>query len=175
MSATLPIYKAPAGGELSEAMVNDYREAGVLILRDFVSENDCAALRQRMLEMIDEFARDGVKTVLITEPFILSTSTNWQGAVDNNALARTPTGEPRRFDFYFGNTGLVDVFDENAQQWFWQFYARLFEQGNAATWGDLGEPEVHPGDALHWLSDAGVQATGDEIHNAYGHVWAQTV
>ena len=125
--------------------------------------------------MISEFAEQGVKTVAITEPFILSTSSRWQDAVDNGVLARNAIGQPRRFDFYFGNTGLIDVFDENARRWFWQFYAMLFEQGTAATWGDLGEPEVHPGDSLHWLSDAGIEATGDEIHNAYGHVWAQMV
>ncbi len=125
--------------------------------------------------MIRDFARDGVRTIAITEPFVLSTSTNWQDAVDNEALARSVTGEPRRFDFFFGNTGLVDVFDENARRWFWQFYQRLFEQGIAGTWGDLGEPEVHPADAVHRLTDAGIDATADEIHNAYGHVWAQLV
>lgn len=126
-------------------------------------------------DMVADFAADGVKTIAITEPFILTTSKRWQDAVDNKALARTPTGQPRRFDFYFGNTGLVDVFDDKAADWFWQPYEMLFEQGMAATWGDLGEPEVHPGDALHWLSGTGIEATGDEIHNAYGHEWARMV
>ena len=98
-------------------------------------------------DMIEDFAEDGVRTIPITEPFILTTSSQWQSAVDNDALARNVTGEPRRFDFFFGNTGLVDVFDERAQQWFWQYYERLFEQGVAGTWGDLGEPEVHPSDS----------------------------
>ena len=126
-------------------------------------------------KMISDFAADGIKTIAITEPFILSTSERWQSAVENNALAKTPAGQPRRFDFYFGNTGLVDVFSTDAQEWFWKPYEMLFDQGTAATWGDLGEPEVHPGDSLHWLSDEGVEATGDEIHNAYGHVWAKMV
>ncbi len=126
-------------------------------------------------KMISDFARDGVRTITITEPFVLRTSSNWQDAIDNDALARSVTGEPRRFDFYFGNTGLIDVFDANAQQWFWQFYERVFEQGIAGTWGDLGEPEVHPADALHRLGVAGIDATADEIHNAFGHVWAKLV
>ena len=126
-------------------------------------------------QMISDFAAQGVKTIAITEPFVLTTSNKWQSAVDAGALATTPTGEPRRFDFYFGNTGLIDVFNEQAREWFWAPYKMLFEQGTAATWGDLGEPEVHPGDALHWLSDAGIQATGDEIHNAFGHMWARMV
>ncbi|MCG8370119.1 MAG: alpha-amylase family glycosyl hydrolase [Proteobacteria bacterium] len=124
-------------------------------------------------DMIADFAADGVRTIAITEPFVLTTSKRWDDAVANDVLARTPTGEPRRFDFYFGNTGLVDVFDEKSADWFWQAYERLFEQGMAATWGDLGEPEVHPGDALHRLD--GIEVTGDEIHNAYGHEWARIV
>ena len=126
-------------------------------------------------DMIADFYADGVRTVPITEPFILSTSKRWDDAVDNDVLARNPTGAPRRFDFYFGNTGLVDVFDDKGRDWFWQAYRSLFDQGVAGTWGDLGEPEVHPADALHFLSDTGEVATGDEIHNAYGHEWARMV
>jgi oligosaccharide 4-alpha-D-glucosyltransferase len=124
-------------------------------------------------DMISDFRRQGVKTIVVTEPFILSTSSRWQDAVDNEALARNEEGEPRTFDFFFGNTGLVDVFSETAQDWFWQPYADLFKQGVAGSWGDLGEPEVHPGDALHWLSGADIEATGDEVHNAFGHAWTK--
>ncbi|MFC4699141.1 TIM-barrel domain-containing protein [Glaciecola siphonariae] len=124
-------------------------------------------------KMIAELKEKGVKTIMITEPFILSTSSQWQSAVDNKALAKNLAGKPRRFDFYFGNTGLVDVFDTNAQDWFWQYYQALNEQGVAGWWGDLGEPEVHPGDSLHHFD--GDWVTGDEIHNVYGHKWAQMV
>ena len=126
-------------------------------------------------KMIADFAEDGVRTIAITEPFVLTTSSKWDSAVESNALAKNVAGQPRRFDFYFGNTGLIDVFDDGAETWFWQFYERLFEQGIAGTWGDLGEPEVHPGDSIHWLSDPGIEATGDEVHNAYGHEWARMV
>ena len=124
-------------------------------------------------KMIKDLHDKGVKTILITEPFILSTSSQWDSAVKNDALARSIGGGPRRFDFYFGNTGLVDVFDEASQDWFWRFYEALDEQGVAGWWGDLGEPEVHPGDSLHRFE--GNTVTGDEIHNVYGHKWAQMV
>lgn len=124
-------------------------------------------------KMISDLRAKGVKTVVITEPFILTTSSEWQSAVDSHALAKNHAGDPRRFDFYFGNTGLVDVFDQQAQDWFWQYYEKLAEQGVAGWWGDLGEPEVHPGDSLHTLD--GQTVTGDEIHNAYGHQWAKMV
>jgi len=125
--------------------------------------------------MMADFRTDGIRTIAIAEPFVLSTSKRWDDAVDNEVLARNATGAPRRFDFYFGNTGLIDVFDERARDWFWQPYRMLFEQGAGGTWGDLGEPEVHPGDALHYLSDIDAWATADEVHNAYGHRWAQMV
>lgn len=124
-------------------------------------------------KMISQLKQKGVNTILITEPFILSSSSQWQSAVDNKALAKTFSGEPRTFDFYFGNTGLVDVFDPKAQAWFWEYYHKLNEQGVAGWWGDLGEPEVHPGDSLHQLN--GQWVTADEIHNVYGHQWAKMV
>ena len=123
--------------------------------------------------MIADFREHGIKTITVTEPFILTTSDRWQDAVDSNALALDPNGGPKTFDFYFGNTGLVDVFSDTARQWFWQPYEMLFDQGVAGIWGDLGEPEVHPGDSVHWLSDVGMRASGDEVHNAYGHVWTK--
>ena len=124
-------------------------------------------------KMISELRAQDVKTVLITEPFILTTSKQWESAVANNALAQNDNGAPYTFDFYFGNTGLVDVFSEAGQNWFWQYYEKLAAQGVAGWWGDLGEPEVHPDDIQHmWQS---TKVSGAEVHNAYGHQWAKTV
>ena len=126
-------------------------------------------------DMIADLDADGVRTILITEPFVLTTSTRWNEAVAAGVLARNVAGEPRTFDFYFGNTGLIDVFDDRARRWFWTIYESLHEQGVAGVWGDLGEPEVHPDDTIHTLSDSGQTATGDAVHNAYGHEWARLV
>ena len=124
-------------------------------------------------KMISELRAQDVKTVLITEPFILTTSKQWDSAVASNALAQNDDGAPYTFDFYFGNTGLVDVFSEAGQNWFWQYYEKLAAQGVAGWWGDLGEPEVHPDDIQHmWQS---TKVSGAEVHNAYGHQWAKTV
>ncbi len=124
-------------------------------------------------KMISTLRAQDVKTVLITEPFILTTSKQWDSAVASNALAQNDDGAPYTFDFYFGNTGLVDVFSEAGQDWFWQYYEKLAAQGVAGWWGDLGEPEVHPDDIQHmWQS---TKVSGAEVHNAYGHQWAKTV
>lgn len=118
-------------------------------------------------KMIQDFSDDNVKTLLITEPYIINSSKQWQSAVDAEALAKNPAGGVKKLDMFFGQGGLVDVFDPKAQDWFWQFYQRQFEQGVAGVWGDLGEPEAHPDDTIHALGSA------NEIHNAYGHQWAR--
>lgn len=117
--------------------------------------------------MISKFADQGVKTVLITEPFVLTNAKEWRHAQEAGALAKSLSGEPRTFDFYFGHSGLVDVFSESGQNWFWSIYERLLDQGVAGIWGDLGEPEVHPNDTLHSAGSA------LSLHNAYGHSWAK--
>lgn len=119
--------------------------------------------------MIEDLDDKGIKTILVTQPFVLSSSNRWQDAVDNKVLAKNDDGEPYRFDFYFGNTGLIDVFDENAREWFWDKYVNIFDDGVAGTWGDLGEPEVHPDDIIHYLSETQSTARGEEVHNAFGH------
>jgi oligosaccharide 4-alpha-D-glucosyltransferase len=124
-------------------------------------------------KMMADFKAKGVKTILITEPFILSSSDKWQEVVNNQVLAKNHAGDPRRFDFYFCNTGVIDVFFSKASDWFNNIYTDLFKQGAAGWWGDLGEPEVHPADSIHNFN--GLQVTGDEIHNAYGHMWAKRV
>jgi len=123
-------------------------------------------------EMMQDLKEQGVKTVLITEPFILTNSGKWQEAVDNNALAKADDGSAKRFDFYFGNTSIVDIFNPQGREWFKSIYKKLAEQGVAGWWGDLGEPEVHPSDTLHTL-DNGDVVNADAIHNVYGHQWAK--
>ena len=63
----------------------------------------------------------------------------------------------------------MDVFHPAAREWFWGFYKRQMEAGAAGWWGDLGEPETHPGDIRH------VNGRGEDVHNAYGHTWARMV
>ena len=125
-------------------------------------------------QMISDIKTKGIKTLLITEPFVLTTSKKWDDAEKNESLAKNVEGNPKRFDFYFGNTGLVDVFSNKGKDWFTNIYKTLYQQGVSGWWGDLGEPEVHPGDSLHTLSDNSV-VNGDAIHNVYGHQWAKMV
>ena len=120
-------------------------------------------------KMISNLKEKGVKTVLITEPFVLTTSNRWKEAVDNNVLAIDKTGKPGTFDFYFGNTGIIDVFNPKGKSWFWSIYKNLIQQGVGGWWGDLGEPEMLPEKLFLGEKKA------DIVHNIYGHTWAKTV
>ncbi len=118
-------------------------------------------------KMIADLNAKGVKTVLITEPFILTTSSKWEEAVAKNVLVTDKFQKPATWDFYFGNTSVVDIFKPEGKEWFWNVYKRLINQGVGGMWGDLGEPEVFPSKVF----TAGGKA--DEVHNIYGHNWAK--
>lgn len=128
------------------------------------------------LQMIEQLREQGVNTTVITEPFVLKNSGKHQQAKQANALSLNAAASAvKYYDFYFGHTALVDIFSQSGQDWFANVYRDLADQGVTGVWGDLGEPEVHPEDLQHQLSSAGLVATADEVHNAYGHTWAQLV
>jgi alpha-glucosidase/oligosaccharide 4-alpha-D-glucosyltransferase len=120
-------------------------------------------------QMMADFKSKGINTVLVTEPFILTTSKKWEEAVKEQILATDGAGNPFTYDFYFGNTGLIDIFKSEGEAWFWDFYHDFTEKGVDGWWGDLGEPEVHPSDLIH------ATGTADEVHNIYGHNWARLI
>ncbi|QTD38341.1 DUF4968 domain-containing protein [Polaribacter batillariae] len=119
--------------------------------------------------MISNFKEKGVKTVLITEPFILTNSNKWNEAVAKDVLAKDSVGNPAKYDFYFGNTGIVDIYKKEGKDWFWNIYKEILALGVKGLWGDLGEPEVHPTWVQHAIGSA------NEVHNTYGHDWAKLI
>ena len=124
--------------------------------------------------MIAGFKKDGVQTILVTEPFFVETSKNY--AASKPFLAVDSAGRPYRLtDFYFGKGGLIDIFRKDAQQWFWQFYKKQMLNGVEAWWGDLGEPEKHPSNLYHNGKDLGYRRlfNADAVHNIYGHNWTK--
>lgn len=120
-------------------------------------------------KMMADFKKEGVKTVLVSEPFILTTSKKWEEASSKGYLGKNKDGNAYRYDFYFGNTGIIDIYNPEAKNWFWDIYKNLTYKGVSGWWGDLGEPEVHPSDLLHATGSA------DEVHNIYGHDWAKLI
>jgi oligosaccharide 4-alpha-D-glucosyltransferase len=124
--------------------------------------------------MIREFKDQGVQTILVTEPFFVETSKNYKASLPY--LAVDSINRPYYLtDFYFGKGGLIDIFRKDSRQWFWSFYKKQMDLGVEAWWGDLGEPEKHPANLYHNLSDLGYKRlfSADEVHNIYGHYWTK--
>jgi len=117
-------------------------------------------------KMIADFKGKGVKTILITEPYILDSLENFKIADRLRILATDSLGKSYvNKGFYFGYGALIDIFKPQAQDWFWQQYQKQIKKGVAGWWGDLGEPENHPADQLH------VNGSANEVHNIFGHYW----
>ncbi len=117
-------------------------------------------------KMISTFREKGVKTILITEPYILDSLENFKIADRLGILALDSNGNSYvNREFYFGDGALIDIFKPEAGDWFWKQYKKQMEIGVEGWWGDLGEPENHPADQIH------VAGTADEVHNIYGHYW----
>lgn len=121
-------------------------------------------------QMIDDLQKNNVETVLITEPFVIDTSSRFHEAINKDILAKNDEGKAFMYDFYFGHTGLIDIYSQKGNSWFKNIYKDLLNQGVTGIWGDLGEPEVHPSKILH-----GNGKNGDQVHNIYGMDWAKLV
>ncbi|MCG8476322.1 MAG: glycoside hydrolase family 31 protein [Cytophagales bacterium] len=120
-------------------------------------------------KMIDSLKSMGIKTVLITEPFVITNTKNYSDGDEKRVFALDTLGETGTYDFYFGNTALIDIFKPSAGEWFWKKYDKQNKIGVAGWWGDLGEPEVHP----EWIRH--VNGTADEVHNIFAHYWEKMV
>jgi len=62
----IPEFEAPEKGHLSEDMIAAYEEAGVIILRNFVSVEACEVLRQQALGLVETFDPAEVRSVFST-------------------------------------------------------------------------------------------------------------
>ena len=120
----------------------------------------------RPVEMIAGLKAQGIKTILITEPYVIDTLENFKVGDSLGIFTTDSAGKTYiNTEFYFGPAGLIDIFKPVARQWFWSKYKKQIENGVAGWWGDLGEPEYHPSDQFH------VNGTADEVHNIYAHRW----
>lgn len=116
--------------------------------------------------MIEKFRKQGIKTILITEPYVIDTVANHAEAAAKGVFVTDSLGKTYiDKQFYFGAGSLIDIFKPQARDWFWEKYKKQIDLGISAWWGDLGEPESHPSDIYH------VNGKADQVHNIYGHYW----
>lgn len=124
-------------------------------------------------KMMADFKKDNINTILITEPFIVKNTLQYNASLPY--VAKDSAGKPFIIpDFYFGQGGLIDIFRKDAGDWIWNIhYKKQINNGVDGWWTDLGEPERHPSAMLHNAKDLGVTRMlgADEVHNIYGHYW----
>lgn len=123
-------------------------------------------------KMLADLRKKGVKTVLITQPYL-----NKKGAIDNynelekaGMLTKDASGRTKDITTWVGDAGMLDVSNPDTRAWMWNKYRKLTESGVEGWWGDLGEPEVHPSEIVH---HNGMSA--DHFHNFYGNSWSSIV
>lgn len=123
-------------------------------------------------EMLDSLRRQGVKTVIISQPYI-----NKIGALDNYNTLRAAglltcdaQGQPADVTTWVGEAGMLDISNPATRQWLAARYASLTADGVEGWWGDLGEPEVHPSGIVHHNG-----MTTEQYHNVYGNEWSRIV
>jgi alpha-glucosidase (family GH31 glycosyl hydrolase) len=117
--------------------------------------------------MMSSLNKQGVKTILISEPYVMRTSRNDSTVRTQGLVGTTAAGQPFTVSsFWAGPASILDVFKPQARTWLWNYYRTLHDQGAAGWWSDLGEPENHPETMHH------VAGPARAVHNAYGQSWA---
>ncbi|MDD8017698.1 MAG: glycoside hydrolase family 31 protein [Bacteroidota bacterium] len=125
-------------------------------------------------KMVTDFLSEGIKTILITEPYIIQPSKNFTEADTNGYLAKDSTGKTYLMDKWWscgytcGST-LLDITNPAARKWWWSKHPVSFGKYVAGIWTDLGEPERHPEEMNHYLGNTA------KIHNIYNLLWAKTI
>jgi oligosaccharide 4-alpha-D-glucosyltransferase len=99
--------------------------------------------------MIQDFRSKGVKSVCIADPYFtqdcqyfgMLQGVGWFAKKQNNQAYILN-------DFWAGPSGLLDITNPSAANWFWQRCKSLIDGGVEGLWTDLGEPERAPEDMV---------------------------
>jgi alpha-glucosidase (family GH31 glycosyl hydrolase) len=124
--------------------------------------------------MMKDLKDRGVRTIGISEPYIVRPSRLFEPALDSSFVGRTPDGEPYVMEDWWScpdgcDVALLDITDPAAQDWWAGQYPPFMGETMAGLWTDLGEPEHHPDDMQHHMGPA------PAVHNLYNLLWARTL
>lgn len=120
-------------------------------------------------QMISNLLATGVRTVLIEEPYLVTSTSNYATAAGSGLLGTTSGGVPYAFGMWAGTAGLVDFTKAAAADWWWGLHLPLIADGVAGWWLDLGEPETHPDDMVH------ASGSARAVHDVYNLRWLQSL
>lgn len=112
----------------------------------------------------------GFKIIPIQELYLTTGSRLYSSFSSQNLLGKTSAGNPFVIGgFWAGSAGLVDITNPAAQQLWWNESKSIMNSGISGWWTDLGEPENHPGDMLHF------SGSSEKAHNTNNLLWAKTL
>lgn len=121
-------------------------------------------------KMMADFKNMGVKTILITEPYVTTSSLNYNYLSNHQLFATGQDGNPFVINgFWAGNAALLDFTKQQTLDWMWQSYQARYNEGVSGWWCDLGEPENHPWEMQHYFGNARA------VHNIYSLLWAKMI
>jgi alpha-glucosidase (family GH31 glycosyl hydrolase) len=122
--------------------------------------------------MMDDFLEEGLKTIVITEPYITDQSSNYAEAISLEHVAKDASGQAFHLPNWWScgcDALLLDVTSREARDWWWSKHPAFFGSQLAGLWTDLGEPERHPSEMVHAAGSA------RKVHNTYNLLWARAI
>lgn len=118
-------------------------------------------------KMMSDFGSEGVKTILITETYFSTQSSEYTTLSNEKYFGLNSSGNTYVLNnFWAGPAALLDLTKPHSFDWMWSRYQTLTQQGVGGWWCDLGEPEDEPSDMVLY------KGTARETHNLYSLIWA---
>ena len=121
------------------------------------------------LNMTQTMLSFGVKSVVVTEPFIAKESKNYKYGLDNNFFCKDINGDLIYSKAIFDNQALLDLFIPKVRDWFFSLYKELKKTGISGWWLDMGEPDTY-GDNIIFNSHK-----EKNMHNLYNTMWIKAL
>lgn len=122
------------------------------------------------VEMTRTLNEMGIKSILITEPYVSTSSFNFENAYDSDYLATDKDGDIPFCTILQAEVALLDISKGETRDWLWSLYKKRMEEGISGWWCDMGEPDAHPPEIVY---ENGL--TRDEFHNVYNLNWYQGI
>jgi oligosaccharide 4-alpha-D-glucosyltransferase len=120
---------------------------------------------------IKRLKADGVRTIVINEPYINVESDNFSLLKEKGWLVKQKGSKtPFVFSpFWCGDVALFDITNPKAQAWQWSKFKNLIKQGVDGLWVDLVEPEAPVKNGIFYLGSE------EKIHNIYALLYAKLI
>ncbi|ACL69128.1 TIM-barrel domain-containing protein [Halothermothrix orenii] len=114
---------------------------------------------EKMAETIKKLKDMGIKILLAVHPFVDYSSKNYKELSEKGCLSKVPEGGRPYFDHTNPAT----------KEAMWKFYQKLYDEGVAGWWTDMGEPESDlPG-------TQGYAGKREVYHNVYTLLWSKNI